>query len=102
MSKIFPWEYTSEEGGAFKIWKFGDVSEDQLKQRSINVVKINGIEVHSLIFEAATSGTYARWDCINGWTTTIEKAKDLWPEGLHGELNKYNNLYNKEETNGQS
>ena len=90
--KIYPWEYTDKEGGMFKQWIAGNVSEESLKQRNPYTTTINGVKVHSLIFEtaAAGEGCYARWDCINGWTTSLQQAKRNFPKGLHGKKNKFN------------
>jgi len=90
--KLYPWEYTIYGGSRFKQWGFGPVSKKDLSQRDSHRVTINGIEVHSLIFETASCGigSYARWDCINGWTTTIKAAKKNFPNGLHGKPNKHN------------
>ncbi len=97
--ELWPWEYTSKEGGNFKWWKGNQITRKQLedllsKTHSAEFgayVVINNWTVHSLIFETHTAGNpndnvYARWDCLNGWTTTIEEAKKKWPEGLHGQL----------------
>ncbi len=86
---IYPWEYTEEEGGEFKPWTGGPVSLGKLKKlKSLDYsyVYIKGVKVHSLIFESAGAGegNYARWDCVNGWTTTIQQAKKVFPNGLHG------------------
>ncbi len=83
MSKYFPWEYTEKEGGTFYQWVYGEISTRQLRKalltrdKSCNMVTINGHLVHSLIFESSSAGfgSYARWDCINGWTKTIKHVK---------------------------
>jgi hypothetical protein len=86
--RIYPWEYTDRKGGSFKPWIYGCVSKKSLSKRGMTVI-INGVVVHSLIFESASAGicgdVIARWDSINGWTKTIEEAKEIWPLGLHGQ-----------------
>ena len=90
--RIYPWEFTSQEGGTLYPWRFGPISNKDLSQRDTRFVLINGMRVHSLIFESAAAGlgNYARWDCVNGWTTTLEEVRKRWPEGYHGEPNWYN------------
>jgi hypothetical protein len=90
MKRLYPWEYTDREGGNFHPWKAGSVTSQQLRQsiqKINNLVIINGVCVHSLIFESAAAGgnNYARWDCSNGWTTTIAQARKNFPRGYHGE-----------------
>lgn len=94
---IYPWEYTYKEGGNFTIWTKGSVTYHQLKKlvggiQGPKTVEINTVIVHSLIFESASAGygNYARWDCINGWTTTISQARKHFSWGCHGESNKFN------------
>ena len=91
---IYPWEYTDVEGGNFKQWTHGSVTYHKLKKLvgRGNTVPVNGISVHSLIFETAAAGfgNYARWDSINGWTTTISQARRNFSYGLHGMPNKFN------------
>ncbi len=95
MKLLWPWEYISEEGGTFKSWRFGSVTEVLLNQalskENNGIVSINGIKVHALIFESAAAGygNYARWDCINGWTTTFKQAQKMFPQGLHGQKHIY-------------
>lgn len=89
MRQLYPWEYTSKEGGWFSPWRRGPVTFRQLRlavQRVNTVAVINGVYVHSLIFESAAMGhgRYARWDCVNGWTTTLAQARKCFPEGHHG------------------
>lgn len=94
--ELWPWEYTTREGGDFMFWKGKSVTRDQLAKLIDKTdgwlrVEIDKIKFHSLIFENhiagnPNDGVYARWDCLNGWTTTIEEAKKKWPEGLHGQL----------------
>jgi len=91
--KLWPREYTSKEGGNFKLWLGKSVTRTQLvklidkKPANSVLVHITNFNIHSLIFETAAAGhgNYARWDCLNGWTTTIEEAKKKWPKGLHGQ-----------------
>ena len=93
---IYPWEYTDKEGVYFKLWTYGGVTRGQLSKliRKIGDPDpiINGVQVHSLIFESASAGEgmYARWDCINGWTTTLRQAKKNNPLGYHGQRHKFN------------
>lgn len=91
---IYPWEYTDQEGGNFKQWVSGSVTYHQLKRLigKGHTVIVNKVKVHCLIFETAAAGygAYARWDCINGWTTTISQARRAFPNGMHGEPNKFN------------
>lgn len=94
--ELYPWEFTEHEYGDFKLWIAGPVTVELLakaKEHTFigcggrrHIVNINGIWLHSLIFESAAAGNnnYARWDCVNGWTTTIEQAKEKFPCGLHG------------------
>lgn len=89
--ELHPWEYTWREGGNFEPWKGGSVTRRKLLQfkkiaQRNGTVLIKEVVVHSLIFESAAAGhgNYARWDCINGWTTTIQQAKRNFPHGLHG------------------
>uniref|UniRef100_A0A6M3JQK6 Uncharacterized protein n=1 Tax=viral metagenome TaxID=1070528 RepID=A0A6M3JQK6_9ZZZZ len=91
---IYPWEYTYTEGGNFKVWVSGSVTYHQLKKLvgAKYYTIVNGVRVHCLIFETASAGygNYARWDCVNGWTTTISQARKNFPGGMHGEVNMYN------------
>ena len=94
--QVYPREYTDVEGGNFKLWMDGPVTYEQLRlalKRAIvpghlccKVTDLNGLVVHSIAFEtpAAGSGNYGRWDCLNGWTTSIENARRRFPNGLHG------------------
>lgn len=85
--KIYPFAFTEKEGGEYIPWDGSSIDTKQLNQiRDINFSIINGFRVHSLCFEnpAAGLGNFPRWDCVNGWTTTIKKAKENFPKGLHG------------------
>lgn len=92
--ELWPWEYTKKEGGNFIFWEGTSVTKKQLtdlitrKKNLFNTVRIDNYNVHSLIFERAQIGfgNYARWDCLNGWTTTIEEAKKQFPKGKHGQF----------------
>lgn len=89
--ELYPWEYTTEEGGVFREWTAGPITVPQLRKAKLaakgSTVEVNGVLVHCLIFETASAGhgNYARWDCINGWTTTIATARKRWPAGHHAE-----------------
>lgn len=94
VEELFPREYTDNERGEFKIWIYGPVTKEQLELSRENdifefrywCVNINGQKVHSLVFETPLAGwgSYGRWDCVNGWTTTIEDARKRFPNGAHG------------------
>ena len=108
MENVFPWEYTTSRCGEFKRWTSGSVSHIQLLAiKRIcrgNTAYVNGVEVHSLIFETASAGNgnYARWDCIHGWTTTLAEARKNFPTGLHGQnwdMSRKTNKYNKRAEN---
>ena len=85
---ICPFEYTTNELGNFKQWVWGPIYLYQLNFKKLGnpIVVINDVVFHCLIFESAAAGcnNYARWDSINGWTTTLKEAKKRWPQGLHG------------------
>lgn len=83
--KLYPWEYTVKEGGPLQIWNGSPVTKEQLRD-SLNQTGqtlINGEPVHSLIFGATYWPSFARWDCINGWTTSLAEARDEYPKGQH-------------------
>ncbi len=76
----------SERQLAKQLWLAKEKSMPVSLIHPISTVPINGIAVHCLIFETPAAGcdNYARWDCINGWTTTMRQAKKRFPNGLHG------------------
>lgn len=86
---LYPFEYSTQEGGMFKPWTFGPVNPKDLhlSLKSSGAIKINNIDIHSLIFETPAAGfnAFARWDCVNGWTTTLEEARKVWPKGNHND-----------------
>jgi len=92
--ELWPWECTTEEGGNFTFWEGESVTREQLagvlqkRRHNFSIVYIGGYKIHSLIFEspAIGFGNYARWDCLNGWTTTIEEAIKIYPKGKHGQF----------------
>lgn len=93
-SIVYPSYYTSAEGGKFRRWRGLPVTVRMLLQLrkkprgGLNYVEIGGMAVHALAFGILDEGKqyYARWDCINGWTTTLYKAKQNFLRSLyHGE-----------------
>ena len=81
---IKPTYYTTQEGGSWKIYGFLIYpSEDYLHLVSTN--KGNrflwyGEFIHSLAFSDPINkpiNSFPRWDCINGWTTTIEEVETI-------------------------
>ena len=91
--ELWPWEYAIKEGGIFMFWEGESITRKQLAELletadSSLTVQLNMRRVHSFIFESPVIGygNYARWDCLNGWTTTIEEAKKVYPKGKHGQF----------------
>ena len=85
----YPWYYTDSEGGNWQIWGNGLVNDaDLLVLFGSSVTVINGVTVYALAFENPDAGIhhFPRWDSQNGWTTTIEQAKQNFPAGRHGEV----------------
>lgn len=82
---IEPKYYTRSDGGSFKQWSAGSFDDKNLDARDPKDVEINDTKVHSFTFEnpAAGYGNFARWDCVNGWTTTVEEAKERNPNLLN-------------------
>jgi len=65
-----PDQYAMSAGGKLRHWRFGPVSDWQLRKRDPISVLINGVTLHSLYFHAVSAGQVViqrRWDCINGW-----------------------------------
>ena len=75
-----PSYYTTYEGGALHPWKLGDITHDDLVLGEVGRTRVivKGRMVHSIIFGEVVAGlgSFARWDCINGWTDTPFK-KDI-------------------------
>ena len=84
--KLYPTWYTTREGGTWEEWTVGSFTKKQLKDAVVVAHGIlHGVVFHSLAFEnpAAGWGNFARWDCLNGWTTTLKQAQKRFPNGLH-------------------
>jgi len=87
---IKPTHYTSYEGGIWKLWPFNASIKAKALDEALEYCKITGeswfylssMRIHSLAFieynqRTNSMGNYARWDCINGWTTTLEEIEEL-------------------------
>lgn len=83
----YPTFYSDTEGGVWKRWpNRRPIQEEELVlDKALKHVVIDGILVHSLAFEDPAAGfwCFGRWDCINGWTLSIDEAKRRFPNGLH-------------------
>ena len=86
MMLLKPTHYTSYEGGIRKPWPINASIKVKALDGALEYCKITreswfllgGMRIHSLAFvepnqRTNTMGNYARWDCINGWTTTLEE-----------------------------
>lgn len=89
--KLYPAWFTRREGGDWEEWKAGPIkSKKQLAlivSDTRNHTVINNVLFHSLAFENPAAGwnRFARWDCLNGWTTTLKQARERWSNGLHNQ-----------------
>ena len=90
--KLLPTHYTQEEGGVWKVYRGQVITKKELKinhelckdgfAKFFLPVTRRGKRsyIHSLAFAnplGAVRGAYARWDCLNGWTTTIEDVEEM-------------------------
>lgn len=69
-----PTHYTAREGGTYERWPDElDFKMEWLKLADKHSVSMGSIKIHSLTFDnpAMGYGNFPRWDCLNGWTTTI-------------------------------
>ena len=78
---LHPTHFTVHEGGKWHNWISGSITDEQLEEEleppndMLHHVSFNNIMFHSLSFITDGAGGHsARWDCINGWTTTLEQA----------------------------
>lgn len=71
-----PLRYTQIERGMWRVWEDGPIDLSLLKTGE-RTITLNGISIHALAFENPSFGWgyFARWDSLNGWTTTIEDAR---------------------------
>ena len=84
LTQLWPTHYTNRDGGTWILWPKGSyVSEALLKkmqeEEDRQPIMIYGDHIYSLAFHDPMEnprGGFARWDCINGWTTTIEEAEE--------------------------
>lgn len=81
--------FTTREGGAYRLWDYGEITNDALVIPKTNLIslvgyiRINHILLHSLLWLKdgitlkETNGKFlyvlrrdfkAQWDCFNGWT----------------------------------
>lgn len=99
-NEFLPAFYTENQEGVFITWDtdltininnlYTLSDEEILYSKSDLYILVNQpnsfitIKVHSILFapinliHGYASKTFARWDCINGWTKTIEAANDLF------------------------
>lgn len=93
MILLTPIRYTSHEGGAWRPWEGGSIQEFELllMTNSKNAYPYKDpvfgfphpfrlTTIHSLAFHDPIDkpmNSYARWDCINGWTTTLEEIEEM-------------------------
>ena len=69
LPKIKPSHYTDTEGGSWLSWPYASLNVSTLKKHELGKPKtIQGLIIHSLYGGLKASGTYWRWDCINGFT----------------------------------
>ncbi len=88
---ITPTHFTVFDGGKWEEWKGDPVSKIKLdnmsyekvhktKQVAIGYNNIYLQHLHSLAFSYSIGtprGGFARWDCVNGWTTTLEDIETM-------------------------
>lgn len=89
--KLYPVWFVDREGGTWQEWKAGATTEHKMKAAVVvNHGVLNDVVFHALAFEnpSAGHGNFARWDCINGWTTTLTQARKRFPNGLHNQPRK--------------
>lgn len=91
---LYAYYYTGHDMGN---WQFArldtpiEVTVAELASTKIQNFEANALigkyYIYAIAFEnpVVGLGNFARWDIIDGWTTTIEEAKKKWPSGRHGE-----------------
>ena len=82
-----PTHYISYEGGGWEEWlttlpvyyKFLEDKVKYCKKTEAVACKLGNVTFHALAFDnpAKGWGSFPRWDCINGWTTTIKEAEEM-------------------------
>jgi len=103
--QLRPLYYTKIDGGTWLPYPIGlklckhDLIRARTRHKDIGLTSFqhSNIKIHSIALEnpAAGSGAFARWDIVNGWTTTIEEAIKAFPNS------PYNKKYKEELTNNR-